>query len=110
MAARRAGRRTQGRPGAAAVTDTLHLRLGALCIIAVALVYFGGWRPLGVLAGAMLFSLVNALQFQVQIGNLNIPYDVLVMLPYILTILALALTRRTQAPAALSRPFERGEN
>ncbi len=78
--------------------------------IAVALVYFGGWRPLGVLAGAMLFSLVNALQFQVQIGNLNIPYDILVMLPYIMTILALAFARRTQAPAALSRPFERGEN
>ena len=78
--------------------------------IAVALVYFGGWRPWGVLGGAMLFSLVNALQFQVQIGNLNIPYDILVMMPYILTILALAFTRHAQTPAALSKPFERGEN
>jgi simple sugar transport system permease protein len=33
---------------------------------AVALVYFGGWRPYGVLAGAMLFSFVNALQLQIK--------------------------------------------
>jgi ABC-type uncharacterized transport system permease subunit len=79
--------------------------------IAVALVYFGGWRPVGVMGGALLFSLVNAFQFTVQLNqNIAIPYDVLVMLPYILTILALAFARRTQTPAALSRPFERGEN
>jgi general nucleoside transport system permease protein len=79
--------------------------------IAVALVYFGGWRPWGVMGGALLFSLVNAFQFTVQLNkNIAIPYDVLVMLPYILTILALAFARHTQTPAALSKPFERGEN
>ncbi len=79
--------------------------------IAVALVYFGGWRPWGVMGGALLFSLVNAFQFTVQLNkNIAIPYDMLVMLPYILTILALAFARRTQTPAALSKPFERGEN
>jgi general nucleoside transport system permease protein len=79
--------------------------------IAVALVYFGGWRPLGVMGGALLFSLVNAFQFTVQLNkNITIPYDVLIMLPYILTILALAFARHTQTPAALSKPFERGEN
>jgi ABC-type uncharacterized transport system permease subunit len=79
--------------------------------IAVALVYFGGWRPLGVMGGALLFSLVNAFQFTVQLNkNIAIPYDVLIMLPYILTILALAFARHTQTPAALSKPFERGEN
>ncbi len=79
--------------------------------IAVALVYFGGWRPWGVMGGALLFSLVNAFQFSVQLNkSIPIPYDVLVMLPYILTILALAFARRTQTPAALSKPFERGEN
>ena len=35
--------------------------------IAVALVYFGGWRPMGVLGGALLFSLVNALQLWIQV-------------------------------------------
>jgi simple sugar transport system permease protein len=79
--------------------------------IAVALVYFGSWRPGGVLVGALLFSTVNALQLWVQVLDLNIPSDVAVMLPYLLTIIALALPfRRSLQPAALTRPFARGEN
>lgn len=78
--------------------------------IAVALVYFGGWRPWGVLGGALLFSFVNALQLWIQVKGINLPSDIAVMLPYILTILALAFARRIQQPAALSKPFERGEN
>jgi general nucleoside transport system permease protein len=79
--------------------------------IAVALVYFGGWRPWGVLVGALLFSLVNALQLWFQVLNVNIPSDFAIMLPYILTILALAFAvKRTQAPAALTKPFNRGES
>ena len=79
--------------------------------IAVALVYFGSWTPVGVLLGALLFSLVNALQLWVQVLGLNIPSDVAVMLPYLLTILALAFPfKRALQPAALTKPFERGEN
>ncbi|MEM7030926.1 MAG: ABC transporter permease [Chloroflexota bacterium] len=79
--------------------------------IAVALVYFGGWTPLGVLSGALLFSLVNAIQIWGQVLGLNIPSYVAVMLPYLLTIIALAVPfRRALQPAALTRPFERGEN
>lgn len=79
--------------------------------IAVALVYFGSWKPNGVLLGALLFSTVNALQLWVQVLDLNIPSDVAVMLPYLLTIIALALPfRRSQQPAALTKPFSRGEN
>ncbi|MEZ4591362.1 MAG: ABC transporter permease [Chloroflexota bacterium] len=79
--------------------------------IAVALVYFGSWKPVGVLAGALLFSIVNALQLWVQVLNLNIPSDVAVMLPYLLTIIALALPfRRSLQPAMLTKPFTRGEN
>ena len=79
--------------------------------IAVALVYFGGWSPVGVLAGALLFSTINALQLWVQVLNLPIPSDVAVMLPYILTIVALAIPlRRAAQPAALTKPFARGEN
>jgi simple sugar transport system permease protein len=79
--------------------------------IAVALVYFGSWRPGGVLIGALLFSTVNALQLWVQVLDLNIPSDVAVMMPYLLTIIALALPfRRSLQPAALTRPFARGEN
>src|SRR3990170_554056 len=79
--------------------------------IAVALVYFGGWRPYGVLAGALLFSFVNALQLWIQVKGINIPSDFAIMMPYVLTILALAFaTKRAQQPAALTKPFERGEN
>ncbi len=79
--------------------------------IAVALVYFGSWRPRGVLLGALLFSLVNALQLWVQVLGLNIPSDVAVMLPYLLTIIVLALPfRRSLQPRALTKPFARGEN
>ena len=79
--------------------------------IAVALVYFGSWTPWGVLAGALLFSLVNALQLWVQVLGLNLPSDVAVMLPYLLTIVALAVPfRRAQQPAALTKPFERGQS
>lgn len=79
--------------------------------IAVALVYFGSWTPVGVLGGALLFSLVNALQLWVQVLGLNIPSDVAVMMPYLLTIIALAFPfRRAFQPKALTKPFERGES
>jgi general nucleoside transport system permease protein len=82
-----------------------------LGFIAVALVYFGGWRPLGILGGALLFSTVNALQLWMQVMGANIKSDVLIMLPYILTIVALAIAvNRVRQPAALNKPFERGEN
>ncbi len=78
--------------------------------IAVALVYFGGWRPFGILAGALLFSTVNALQLWIQVLGLPIASDIAVMLPYILTIVALAVAvRQVQQPAALTKPYERGE-
>jgi len=79
--------------------------------IAVALVYFGGWKPLGIMGGALLFSTVNAFQLWMQVLGVNIPSDVAVMLPYLLTIAALAVTvNRVRQPAALNKPFERGES
>jgi simple sugar transport system permease protein len=76
--------------------------------IAVALVYFGAWRPLGVLGGALLFSMVNALQLWVQVLNIPIEPEIAVMMPYILTILVLVATvSRVRAPSALTKPFER---
>ncbi len=78
--------------------------------IAVALVYFGGWRMVGALAGAMLFSTVNALQLWMQVLGIPVPPDFALMLPYVLTILVLAFAAgRERAPSALSKPFERGE-
>ncbi len=79
--------------------------------IAVALVYFGGWSPWGVMAGSLLFSIVNSLQLWMQVLGVKIPSDVAVMLPYLFTIAALMVTvNRVRQPAALNKPFERGEN
>jgi ABC-type uncharacterized transport system permease subunit len=80
-----------------------------LGFIAVALVYFGAWRPVGVLGGALLFSLVNSLQLWVQVLGIPIPSDIAVMMPYVLTILVLVVTvQRVRSPSALTKPFERG--
>lgn len=78
--------------------------------IAVALVYFGSWRPFGVLAGALIFSMVNALQVWVQVLGLPIPSDIAVMMPYVLTIVVLIFSaQRARQPAALTKIFERGQ-
>ncbi len=81
-----------------------------LGFIAVALVYFGGWRPWGVLGGALLFSMVSSLQLWMQVKNVPIPSEFAVMLPYILTILVLVVSAsRVRAPSALTKPFERDD-
>lgn len=79
-----------------------------LGFIAVALVYFGAWRPWGVLGGALLFSMVNSLQLWVQVLGIPIPSDIAVMMPYVLTIFALVVTvSRVRGPSALTKPFGR---
>ncbi len=77
--------------------------------IAVALVYFGGWRPVGILLGALLFSTVTAIQLRMQVLGIQIPSDFAVMLPYVLTIVALTFSaNRARQAAALNKIFERG--
>ena len=76
--------------------------------IAVALVYFGSWRPVGVMVGALLFSTVNALQLWVRTKGIDIPAEYASMAPYLLTILALVFaSQRVDQPTALAKPFER---
>lgn len=77
--------------------------------IAVALVYFGGWRPAGILAGALLFSFVQALQLQIDTVGSDIPSEFTSMAPYVVTIIALVFaSKRRDKPTALTKPFERG--
>jgi ABC-type uncharacterized transport system permease subunit len=78
--------------------------------IAVALVYFGAWRARGVLLGSLLFSIVTALQNKAGTIGVGIPSEYLNMAPYLLTIIALVFaSQRIDQPAALTKPFERGE-
>lgn len=80
--------------------------------ICIALVVFGAWKPGKALLGALLFAAFDALQIRLQqtpIGQ-AVPYQVFLMAPYILSILALILmSRRAQVPAALMVPFNKGE-
>ena len=72
--------------------------------IALAIVVFGRWRPLGVLAGSLLFGAASAGQFQLQAAGIAVSYHVLLMLPYVFTLAVLAFAGRpAAAPAALGR-------
>lgn len=80
--------------------------------IAIALVYFGAFRPVGIMLGALLFGFVNALVLELKTLEI-IPRDLsnlAAMAPAIITILALAFVAgRFRAPAALTKPFTRGQ-
>lgn len=79
--------------------------------IALALVVFATWKPWRVLAGAYLFGGVTLAQFQAQASGTEIPSQLLSMLPYLATILVLAIISRDatlirlNAPASLGKPF-----
>lgn len=79
--------------------------------ICVALVVFASWRPGKALLGALLFAFFDALQLRIQqLGDAGLPYQVYLMLPYALSILALVLVaRRAAYPQALMKPYRKGE-
>ena len=75
--------------------------------IAIAIVVLGRWHPVGVLGAALLFGAATALQFVFQAMGLAVPYQLFLMLPYLLTLLLLAgLVGGVRAPAALGRAAE----
>jgi len=76
--------------------------------IALAIVVFGRWRPAGVVGAALFFGVATALQFRLQARGFDVPYPVFLMLPYLLTLLVLALASAAgRAPADLGRPYRR---
>jgi simple sugar transport system permease protein len=79
--------------------------------VAIALVVFGQWRPWRCAGGALLFAFLEALQLRLQAtSTLHLPYEVFLMLPFVLTIVAMALvSRNARAPAGLLAPFRREE-
>ena len=76
--------------------------------IALSIVLFGRWSPWGVLGASLLFGGANALQFVLQSQGYRIPYQFLLALPYVVTLIVLAgASRGRKAPAALARPYTR---
>lgn len=79
--------------------------------IAIALVVFSRWQPILALVGALLFGVTDALQLRIQaLGAKELPYEFLLMLPYVLTLAVLLFgTGRSATPAALGIPYVKGK-
>lgn len=80
--------------------------------ICIALVVFASWRPGKALAGALLFAFFDALQLRLQQSGSAalLPYQLYLMLPYLLSIVALVLVaRKASYPQALMKPYRKGE-
>jgi len=78
--------------------------------ISIALVVFASWRPGKALIGALLFAFFDAYQLRLQTVIEGVPYQLFLMAPYVLSILALVVVaRRAEVPEALMAPYRRGE-
>jgi simple sugar transport system permease protein len=79
--------------------------------VCIALVVFASWRPGKALFGALLFALFDAYQLRLQhVVEGQVPYQLFLMVPYVLSIVALVLVaRHARVPQALMQPYRRGE-
>lgn len=76
--------------------------------LSIALTFFGGWSPHLIFLGSLFFAGVEVLAFRVQVTGVGIPYQFILMLPYVATILVMLPTfRRLRVPAFLGRNYDR---
>ena len=76
--------------------------------VALALVIFGRWKPGWIVAGAVLFGTLDALQFRFQTLDSVIPFEFFIALPFVVTLVALTVgSRGVHGPSALGVPFRR---
>ena len=82
---------------------------GGKGFIALAVVILGKWNPIGILWGALIFGGANALQMTLQNLGLNIPNNIIMMMPYIVTVIAVVTVskNRVAAPSAQGIPYEK---
>ncbi|MFW5696074.1 MAG: ABC transporter permease, partial [Alkalispirochaeta sp.] len=80
---------------------------GGRGFIAMAAMISGGWHPVGAFIAALFFGLADALQVRFQVFRvLNVPEEVFIVLPYVLTVVAVAgLVRRSRPPKAVGTDF-----
>ena len=75
--------------------------------VALAAMIFGKWRPLPAVAACLLFGFAEAAQIGLQASKLGLPNQLVQMLPYVVTIVALAFRAESaRAPAALGKPYK----
>jgi simple sugar transport system permease protein len=101
-----------GLAGAYLTLGVLHFftdgMIAGLGFISVAVVFFSRWRPFWAMIGAVVFAASSALQYRLQAIEFPLPYQILLMLPYLVTILFLILfVRGESAPASLGEAYEK---
>ena len=78
--------------------------------VAIAMVIFGNWNPFKGALGALIFGFLDGLQLRLQGMGIAISFHVFLMVPYLLTIVALiGVSRRAAVPASLLKPYRREE-
>ena len=78
--------------------------------IAIAMTIFGNWNPLAATGGALIFGFLDAFQLRMQSMGVNLPFHVFLMLPYLVTVLALiGVSGKASVPAGLLKPYRREE-
>lgn len=90
-------------------SDFSHTTISGQGFIAIAAIVFGRWHPIGAAAAALFFGLAQALRTFAQLftWSQHIPNEVLYMLPYLLTLVVLAISAgKSRAPAAAGEPYD----
>ena len=78
--------------------------------VAIAMVIFGNWDPLKGAFGALIFGFLDALQLRLQGLGIAVSFHLFLMIPYLLTIVALiSVSRKASVPAGLLKPYRREE-
>lgn len=78
--------------------------------IALAAVIFGRWSAGGVVLACLFFGFCDALQIRLQVGSSGIPYQFFQMIPYVATVVVLALIGAKKAgPKAVGKPYRKEE-
>jgi len=78
--------------------------------VSIAMVIFGNWDPLKGTIGSLIFGFLDGLQLRLQGLGMKIPFDIFLMIPYIITIIALiTVSRKATVPAGLLKPYRREE-
>jgi simple sugar transport system permease protein len=76
--------------------------------LAIALTFFGGWRPQYVVAGAAFFAGMDVLALRAQVGGIGVPHQFVSMLPYVATLLVMVFAFRwARVPAFLGKNYDR---
>lgn len=78
--------------------------------VAIAMVIFGNWDPVKGALGALIFGFLDGLQLRLQGLGFKVPFHIFLMIPYLLTIMALiGVSRKATVPAGLLKPYRREE-